>query len=227
MRELCKITLWLSLGGLAVSQFHAPEATQMEAEYKPIEPSFAPDLAEIEASEPEKLPPHKPEKSILHPPAARAADPPKDDSLQSAPVPPLETVQPITPALAESPVVEPIVYYWNEDLNAANMAAQERGVPIFLFFTQPDCIPCGLVKQFALKDATVRKFLEENYALAWVDVSKETEIAREFGVKTTPQVAIWNPSSPEFKLWPPESEPTHFLTDLRRMREQYDKELLQ
>lgn len=209
-------------GVLCINAFvNRPQPIAMEAEDRTIEPSYAPDLADLEATEPRQLPPMHSIVSAFHvdhSPLARAS------AAKPEPAPSIDPVQPIVPAMAKSPKPEPLTYFWTEDLNEAQLASQERGLPIFLYFTQPGCIPCGLVKQFALKNGDVRKFLEANYVLAWVNVAKETEIAATFGVKTTPQAAIWNPASPEFKLWTPESEPNHFLTDLRRMREQYDKE---
>ena len=209
-------------GVLCINAFvNRPQPIAMEAEDRTIEPSYAPDLADLEATEPRQLPPMHSIVSAFnvdYSPLARVSEP------KPEPAPSIEPVQPIVPAMAKSPKPEPLTYYWTEDLNEAELASRERGVPIFLFFTQPGCIPCGLVKQFAFKNADVRKVLEANYALAWINVQRETEIAATFSVKTTPQVAIWNPVSPEFKLWVPDSEPTHFLSQLRQKREEYDKE---
>lgn len=223
MKDITHIAILAALMYGAI-QFIA--RNDMEAEYKPIEPSFAPDLAETEASEPEKLPPQK---SILVPPAARVAD---SNPPIPAPAPSIEPVQPVTPAMAEVPVqatpasqaTSAPVYRWHNTIEEAVQTAKLRNVPVLIHFVAPPCANCKLVRAMIDKTPRIQRELA-NYALVTIDGDAAPNLADQFKVREWNTWIIYKPwqQGKNGEAFIPTAEATHFLSDLNFTRQQLEK----
>lgn len=207
-----------------------PEAIVMEAEDQPIEPAYAPtpaDIAYVEAMEPAKLPPQKPERSVL--PAARVAD---TLSPKPAPALPLDPIQPTQPAL-EEPTITPAsvsaptsapVYQWHNTIEEAVNAAKLRNVPVLIHFVAPPCRNCKLVRGMIDKEPSVQRELSK-YSLVEVDGEAHSDIADEFKIREWNTWVLYLPwrTGDNAKAFIPLSERVHFLSDLKFTQAQLEK----
>lgn len=199
----------------------------MEAEPSPAVDRVKFDLAEIEQSEPAKLPPQKPEKSVVSAPAGRVADP-----KQSPSPPPIEAIQPETPPLDE-PKIQPVsvsaptsapVYEWHNTIEEAVAAAKLRSVPVLIHFVAPGCGNCKLVRGMIDREPRVQRELSK-YSLVSIDGEALPAIADEFGIREWNTMILYLPwkNGNNAKAFIPLSERVHFLSDLAFTQAQLEK----
>lgn len=78
---------------------------------------------------------------------------------------------------------------WQENLPAARTASTRDSRPILLYFTADWCPPCKQMKKTTWADERVAGALQA-YIPVRIDISKQEDVARQYGVSGIPRIEI-------------------------------------
>jgi len=74
---------------------------------------------------------------------------------------------------------------WTEDLDEAKASAATQNRPVLIYVHAKWCGPCRQVERM-MQSAVVRRYLCRKFVLVSLDVDKNPDLAREFGIKSIP-----------------------------------------
>lgn len=86
---------------------------------------------------------------------------------------------------------------WVRDYQAGIAQAEEQNKPVLLAFYKKQTRFCSLMDQNTYNNSDVKKYVEANFVPVFIDVDKEPEIARKFGINYYPTHYVKMPNSSE------------------------------
>ena len=96
--------------------------------------------------------------------------------------------------------------------------AMARNVPLVIQFTASWCAPCQKFKQETLTNKDVRAFFDKEQAIFLeIDTDVHPEIAKQFGVKSLPEIVIMTPQGRSAERLKDFQDAETFLTALRNV----------
>lgn len=72
--------------------------------------------------------------------------------------------------------------------SSASLPQPLRGVPLILYFTTPNCIPCKTIQRPAIQK--VKQTLQDGLDVIEIDASKKVKLAKEWNVMSVPTTYI-------------------------------------
>ncbi|MFK7770139.1 MAG: thioredoxin family protein [Mariniblastus sp.] len=83
---------------------------------------------------------------------------------------------------------------WHPDVATATKAAAENNKLVMMHFTASWCRPCRTLDTFVFTNRGVQRVFEDNVAAVKIDVDKQPELAREYGVLSVPSDVAMTPA---------------------------------
>lgn len=79
---------------------------------------------------------------------------------------------------------------WAKDLPAAMTQAQQRSLPLLLYFTADWCPPCRQMKREVWPDDAVQQLVNSSTIPLYIDVDEQSDLAQQYAVQSIPTLII-------------------------------------
>jgi thioredoxin-related protein len=106
---------------------------------------------------------------------------------------------------------------FNTNLTAARNVANETGEPLFVYFRSDSCGWCKKFEEESFTNKTIVGILSDNFTLATIDVYKQRNITRYYGVRGTPHELFLYANGTEIKKLPGYVDNQTFLNTINEI----------
>lgn len=84
---------------------------------------------------------------------------------------------------------------WCNDINQAWQQSQTRGLPMLIFVTRPDCVPCARMKVNTYTDRLIAATLNDHFVAVAIDGTTPSPLLKDLAVAAYPVTFVVSPEA--------------------------------
>lgn len=84
---------------------------------------------------------------------------------------------------------------WSNSIDQAWQESQSRGVPLLVFVTRPDCIPCARMKVSTYADRSIAATLNRRFVAVAIDGTRPSPLLKDLAVAAYPVTFVISPDA--------------------------------